>query len=121
MGLLGIIGRLLFAIPFVIFGLVHFMKGAAMVGMVPVPGGVFWVYLTGLAMILAGVAILANKMASVAAALLGVLLLIYVVTIHVPNVLSAEGPQLQMSLSSLLKDTALAGGAWIIASIAPRR
>ena len=70
------IGRILFALPFAVFGLMHFMAAGDMAGMVPswVPGGVFWIYLTGLALIAATVAIIAKKHISLAALLLGVLM-----------------------------------------------
>ena len=40
------VGRILFALPFAVFGLMHFMAGGDMAGMVPSwgPGGGFWVY-----------------------------------------------------------------------------
>ncbi|CAM4033867.1 MULTISPECIES: hypothetical protein [Flavobacterium] len=38
------LGRFSFFIPMVIFGLFHFMNAKAMAGMVPIPGGVFWIY-----------------------------------------------------------------------------
>jgi uncharacterized membrane protein len=56
------IGKYLYAIPMVIFGLFHFLNANAMAGMVPIPGGVFWIYLTGLSFILAGVSIIIQKM-----------------------------------------------------------
>lgn len=43
------ISRYLYAIPFILFGVFHFLGAGDMAGMVPIPGGVFWVYLTGLA------------------------------------------------------------------------
>ncbi len=101
------VARILFAVPFVIFGLFHFMNGAAMAGMVPVPGGVFWVYFTGAAMVAAGVAILAGQYARLACLLLALLLLIYVVTVHLPGAIEGN----QQAITSLLKDLALAGGA----------
>lgn len=120
MGGIGTVGRYLYAAPFAVFGLLHFMNGGAMAGMVPgfIPGGVFWVYLTGLAMLAASIAIMAGKMGSLAATLLGVLLLIFVVTIHLPGVLgAADQAAMQASMSNLLKDTALAGGAFVLAGV----
>lgn len=56
------IGRLLFAIPFGIFGIIHFLTGADTAGMIPefIPGDVIWVYLTGVALIGACVCIVAQ-------------------------------------------------------------
>jgi uncharacterized membrane protein YphA (DoxX/SURF4 family) len=106
------IGKYLYALPFAIFGLFHFMRGGQMAGMVPIPGGVFWVYLTGIAMIAACVSIIIEKKARLACILLGVMLLIYVLSIHLPAVI---GGQMQPSMTNLLKDLALAGGAWFLA------
>ena len=97
--------RILYAIPMAIFGIFHFMNGSAMAGMVPsfIPGGVFWVYLTGLGLILAAVAILIQKKARLASLLLAAMLIIFVLTIHLPG--------LGDSMPNLLKDAALAGAA----------
>ena len=121
MSTLGTIGRYVYAIPFAIFGLFHFMNGAAMAGMVPIPGGVFWVYLTGAALIAASVAIMIGKMAALAAALLGVMLLTFALTIHLPGIINAaDQGAMQSAMSSMLKDTALAGAAWFVAGVMAR-
>ncbi len=104
------IGKYLYAIPMVIFGLFHFLNANAMAGMVPVPGGVFWIYVTGLSLILAGGSIIIQKLDEWASFLLAILLLIFVFTIHLPGVL-AGGEMAQMYMTNLLKDLALAGGS----------
>lgn len=110
------IGRTVYAIPMAVFGLVHFMNASAMAGMVPIPGGVFWVWFTGVAFLAAAVAIISGRYAALAAGLLGVMLLIFVLSVHLPGVLGAESEQaMQASMTHMLKDTALAGGAWAIA------
>ena len=57
------IGRYVFTIPFVVFGLMHLMSANDMAGMVPswVPGGIFWVYVLGLAQIAAAVSFIIKK------------------------------------------------------------
>ena len=109
------IGKYLYAIPMVIFGLFHFLNASAMAGMVPIPGGIFWVYLTGLSLILAGVSIIIQKLDEWSSFLLAVLLLVFVVTIHLPGIV-AVGEMAQMYMTNLLKDLALAGGALIYLS-----
>ncbi len=108
-------GRILFALPFAVFGLMHFMAAGDMAGLVPgwVPGGVFWVYLTGLALIAATIAIIAKKHISLAALLLGILMFVFVLTIHLPGVMGGN----QMSMSGLLKDFALGGAAFMISGL----
>ncbi len=86
----------------------------AMAGMVPIPGGAIWVYLTGAALLAAEVAFVINKKVRLACGLLGIMLLIFILSIHLPGVL-AGGDGGQMSLMSLLKDLGLAGGAFVLA------
>ncbi|KAA3615582.1 MAG: DoxX family protein [Calditrichaeota bacterium] len=108
--LTGTAARYIFAIPFIIFGLMHFMAGGEMAGMVPsfIPGGVFWVYLTGLALVLAGISLVIKKKDKLAALLLGIMLILFVLTIHLPSVMGGN----QMAMSQVLKDLALAGAAF---------
>lgn len=106
------IGRYLYALPFGIFGILHFVNAGQMAGMVPIPGGVFWVYLTGVAMLAACISLIMEKKVRLAAILLGVMMFTFVLSIHLPSVIGGE---MQSSRPNLLKDLALAGGAWFIA------
>ncbi|MCX7878861.1 MAG: DoxX family membrane protein, partial [Ignavibacteria bacterium] len=85
--LTGLIARILFAIPFIGFGIGHFTNASAMAGLVPIPGGVFWVYFTGVAMILAGISAISGYQGRLAMLLLALLLFIYIVSIHIPNMM----------------------------------
>lgn len=109
------VGRVIYAVPFAIFGMMHLMKASDMSGMVPsfVPGGVFWVYLTGLALLAATVSIITKKQIVLASILLGSLLFIFVLTIHLPALIGGN----QMAMSSVLKDISLGGAALYIAGI----
>ena len=109
------VGKIVFAIPFFMFGAFHFMNAGGMEGVVPsyVPGGVFWVYLTGVAHLLAAIAILANKMVRIAGILLGVMLILMGLMVHLPAFIDGN----QMEMANLMKNIALAGGAFIIAGL----
>lgn len=109
------VGRFLFAIPMAGFGALHFMMGGAMAGMVPsfVPGGIIWVYVTGAALIAAAVSIIIGKHAVLATQLLGLMLLIFAVSIHLVALIGGD----QNAMSMVLKDTALAGGAFILSGV----
>ena len=109
------VGRLLFALPFGIFGIIHFMMGRDMAGMVPafIPGGIVWVYLIGVALLAACFSFVTQVRVKEAALLLALLLLVFVGTIHVPGVI-ADTPN---ALFNLLKDTSLAGGALLLAGL----
>lgn len=111
---LSYIGKFLFAIPLFIFGLFHFMNASAMSGMVPgmFPYSEVWVYITGVALILAAVALIVNKKARLAMTLLGVMLLIFAITVHLPGFLQQD----HYSSANFLKDLALSGAAFFIGS-----
>jgi len=105
------LGKFLFAIPMLIFGLFHFMNAQGMAGMVPIPGGVIWVYVTGVGLLAAGVSMLIGRLDKLATVLLALMLLIFVFAIHLPGAIEGNQP----STSNLLKDLALAGGALMYA------
>ena len=114
---IGVGGRILFSLPFMTFGFFHIMGAQDMAGYVPawIPGsGVFWILLTGVALIAAGVSIAANRLVWLSAPLLALMVTIFVLTIHVPGII--EESTRQMSMISALKDLGLVGGALFIAS-----
>ena len=107
------LGRWVFPLPFLVFGIFHLMGAKDMAGMVPsyIPGGVVWVYVTGIAMIAAAISMYAGKFDKLAATLLSVLLLIYVLTIHLKGAMAGD----QMATGGLLKDLGLAAASMIYA------
>jgi len=113
MEMLAKVGRFLYAIPMMVFGALHFMMGQQMAGMVPIPGGVFWVYLTGAALILAAISIMIGKKAALASGLLALFLVLTATTVHLPAVMGGD----QAAMSSMLKDIALAGGALVLMGV----
>jgi putative oxidoreductase len=112
---ISILSRILFAVVMLAFAISHFMNTSAMTGMIPsyLPQPVIWVYLSGTALTLAGVAFILNKKIKLAAYLLGLLLFIYVFVIHVPHLLGGD----QCAIPMVLKDAALAAAAFFIGSV----
>ncbi len=108
------LGKWLFVVPFVAFGFMHFAGADKMAGMVPTyfVGGVIWVYFTGLAQLAFAASVVLGKYDKLAAILCALMLIIFVLTLHLPGVLGGN----QMSMASLLKDIGLAGGALMYAS-----
>ncbi len=106
------IGKYLFLVPFLMFGITHLTKANDMAGMVPIPGGSIWVYLTGIGMLAFVASALLGKYDKLGAILTGVLCLVFALTIHLPGVM--EGTNM-MAMPSLLKDIGLAGGALMYA------
>ena len=90
----------------------HLINATAMQGMVPayVPGGVIWVYVTGVLLIAGAIGFILNKSVQMAGFVLGALMLIFIFTIHLPAVLGGD----KNSMGSLLKDFALMTGALFI-------
>lgn len=101
------LGRYLFALPLVVFGIFHFMSADNMAGMVPIPGGAIWVYITGICMIAAAVSIFIGRYDKLATLLLAALMLVYILGVNLKGVMGGD----QMATISSLKDLMIAGGA----------
>jgi uncharacterized membrane protein len=114
---LSTIGRFLFALPFGMMGLNHFIMYNYYVGMVSsfIPGGGFTVIITGMALIAACIAIISKKFIRIACLLLALLLLVFISTIHIPGLFVPSSAN--MALIELLKDTSLLGGSLLIAGM----
>lgn len=111
----------LLAVVMIVFGIYHFQYPRNLVVFVPqnIPGGITWVYVIGAAFILAALAFITNKFVKLAGYLLALLLLVFVLTIHLPNYNQAGDPEMrQEAFINLLKDVALAAFALHIAGSA---
>jgi len=114
---LSTVGRILFAIPFAIFGLNHFLFLDFYIGTVSsfIPLGPYTVILTGVFLIMASLSIIFNKYIKVSTILLSILLLIFILTIHIPGLFDPE--KWKFAFIELLKDTSLLGGSLMIAGM----
>lgn len=113
------VARVLFALPFAVFGFFHFLNASAMAGMVPVPGGVFWIYFTGAALIAGSIGIITGTLGRLAAFGLAALLATFILGIHLPGLTNPEAQQ--EAIMGLLKDTSLLGGALAWAGLLGKR
>ena len=111
---LAIIGRILFALPFGVMGVNHFLMKDYFLGMMSsfIPGGAYTILITGLLLILACILIIMNQFLKTVCYCLAGLLFIFIITIHIPGLSTADW---QIALIELLKDTGLMGGAIMIA------
>ncbi len=108
--------QVIYAIPFAIFGLFHFINASSMTGMLGGwPAAEFLVYLSGAGLIAASVAIIINKYAQLACLLLAAELLIIMVATQLPMLGNPE--MAQMATINILKDISLIGGALMVAGI----
>lgn len=110
-------GRILFAIPFALFGINHFLMMDYYMGILTsfIPLGAYTIILTGLMLISASISIILKKFVKFSTILLASLLFIFIVTIHIPH-LFIEADR-TTSIIALLKDISLLGGSLMIAGI----
>jgi uncharacterized membrane protein len=110
-------GRTLFAIPIGVFGVEYLLFGQFRTGLPPVPpwapGGSFFVYLTGVILIVLSVSILINRKAQLSATILGFLLFFCVVVLHAMHIFQVihKGNERTGALEPL----AFAAAAWVLA------
>lgn len=117
------IARLAFGLCLLVFGTAHFVYMNLTAPLVPKwlpPSQEFWGYLTGVAHIAAGVAILTGVRARLAAVLLTIMFALFSVLVHIPMVLATPT---QWIWNENAVNLALIGAAWVVAdSLAkPRR
>ncbi|MCB0600876.1 MAG: DoxX family membrane protein [Saprospiraceae bacterium] len=116
-GIIGL-GKYLFIIPMLVFGILNIMNAKEMATMAPV-GGELMIYVTGIALIAASLSVIIGKFDRLACVLLALLLITIALTIHLPNLLNADDPAIQAaSMDSFLKDIGLTGGALMASKLA---
>ncbi len=109
------IGRILFAMPFALFGINHFLMTDYYVGMLTsfIPLGAYTIILTGIMLIAASISIISGKLIKLSTILLAILLFLFIITIHIPHLISDTDKT--STIIALLKDISLMGGSLMIA------
>ncbi len=81
-------GRLLFALSMAVFGWTHLLIPDFIASLVPswIPFHLFWTYISAIGFLAAAAALGLNRMVRPAASLLGIMFLLWVVTLHTPRV-----------------------------------
>jgi len=115
--LTGIFARILFTVPFLGFGIRHLLHANLMSGMVPIPGGIIWIYITGIAMILASIAAITKIQGKLAMLLLALLIIALAFAVQYPAMLNPDMAIKMGGTVSFYKDLGLAGGALILAGV----
>lgn len=127
------VGRILFAFPFAIFGINHFLMLDYYVGMLTsfIPLGAYTIVLTGILMIATSISIITKKYIMQSTIILASLLFLFIVTIHIPHLFDGaekpltihsllkyvSHPDGAVTLIALLKDISLMGGSLMIAGM----
>lgn len=101
------LSKYLLALPMAGFGVLHLMNADAMAGMAPFGGSII-IYFTGICLILFAVSVLIGKYDKLAAVLLALMLILFVVLLHLNSAMSGD-------YSNMFKDLAIAGGALMYA------
>ena len=83
---LGTVGKFLYTLPFLFFGVMHFTE-ASFMNFVPsyLPIPAFWTYGTGLCFLAGAVGVLTGRHSALAYKLLGALLMAIILTVHLQN------------------------------------
>lgn len=110
-----LVGRISFGACLPIFGLSHWVYPQFTADMIPafIPAHLFWAYFVGVGHIAAGVAILTNVFARLAAVLFAAMVSGIVVLLHVPRVIAAPGSRVEWTM--LVIAMTIAGAAWCAA------
>ncbi len=111
------IGRILFALPFAVFGVNHFIMKDYYLGIITsfIPLGAYTILLTGLMLIAVSISIIIKKYIKFSTIILAILLFLFITTIHIPHLIS--GNDQTITLIALLKDISLMGGSLMISGI----
>jgi uncharacterized membrane protein YphA (DoxX/SURF4 family) len=96
------------------FGAEHFAIASVIAQGVPswIPGHLFWAYFVGVALIAAGLSMVAGRCLRWSAAGTGLMLMIFVLTISVPRILS--DPRNPIIWTVMLRDLSFSLGAWAL-------
>lgn len=98
-----------------VFGSEHFTATAGIASLVPqwIPAHTFWVYLVGFGFLCAGLSIAVLVQARLAASLVGLTLLIFVLVMDVPAAITDPGNRFSWALA--LRELVFSGGAFAFA------
>ncbi|HEV2288303.1 MAG TPA: hypothetical protein VGR81_05050 [Candidatus Acidoferrales bacterium] len=115
------LARYLLAISFIIFGVDHFLALRPIAALIPgwIPWHVFWIAFFGAGFIATGISLASNILVRWSTACIGLMYMIWVLTLHLPSVLGTyvmAGRNNHVSLmSSFLIAVSLWGGPWALA------
>jgi hypothetical protein len=109
-----LVGRMLFALPLLVFAVQHFLYAGFIATLIPVwiPARLFWAYFVGIAFLAASASIATRFKGRLGAMLLGAMFLIWVLIVHAPRVAAASHNANEWT--SLFVALAMCGGAWSV-------
>lgn len=110
-----LVGRFLFAAALVVVGVQHFLYAKFIATLIPhwIPGHLFWSYFVGVAFIASALSLATKIQGRLAAALLGLMFLLWVIVLHIPRVVAS--PQSGNEWTSAMIALAMCGGSFVLA------
>ena len=116
-------GSILFAIPIISFGILHFLVTKEASTLVPswIPGPIFWTIAGGVGLLGSGIAIILKVRPGLFAAMLGTMIFIWFVILHIPRVVVAASADMGGEVISAFLALAYSGIAFVIAGAAQKR
>jgi uncharacterized membrane protein len=109
------VSNLCFAIPLAVFGALHLFGVRFVVDLVPeyMPWRLFWAYFVGCALIAASVSLATKTGVRWSGLLIGILMFLFVATIHLPGALS--NPHDRFIWTIVLREMSFGGAGWLLA------
>jgi uncharacterized membrane protein YphA (DoxX/SURF4 family) len=116
------LGKILFSITIISFGVDHFLYAKEAADYVPswVPCHLFFMYVTGTALLASGFALILNIWSRLAAALLGIMIFTWFAVLHIPRVVTSPAAYMGSEVTSAFIALAYCGTAFVIAGIAKK-
>ena len=109
--------NLCFAIPLAVFGAEHFSLGSSMIGLVPpyMPLRLSWIYLVGVALIIASLSIATKIQVRWSGLLFGIMMFLFVAMIHLPGAIKS-GDRIIWTI--VFREMSFGGGGLVLAGVA---
>jgi len=116
---LPVFGRVFVPVGLAMFGAEHLSAPKALAQLVPkwMPGHLFWAYFVGFALFAAATSITLNRYARLAASLLGLMFVLFVLMIHLPNAVASPGNRILWAVA--VREISFACGALLFANRVP--
>lgn len=110
-------GKYFLGITMAAFGIDHFLYTDFVATLVPgwIPGALFWTYFAGIALILAGLSIILTIQRRLAAALLGLMIFLWLILLHIPRAVADPHSGNGNEWTSVFEALAFSGIAFLLA------
>jgi uncharacterized membrane protein len=109
------LGRFFLAVFLILCGIEHFMFVEFVTSMVPswIPGGVFWTYFSGVALIAGGLGIIVPLTSRLAGGLSGLMIFVWVLIVHIPRAVAIRNSN---ETTAVFEALAFSGVAFLVAA-----